>query len=179
MRDPQLLDALELLEQQQFQGRVWRSMGGGRDPRICWRSGGRWDDGSFDVLYTSLTRETAIAERRFHLYRGQPIPPSKLHYELFELSVSLAAVMTFDTLDSLAHLGMDRGRFGQLTYASREQEYRRSQEIAEACFFLGADGLLVPSARDLSQKNLIIFCEQETDITIEIHESHGLVDVTA
>ena len=36
----------------------------------------------------------------------------------------------------------------------------RSQEIAEACAFLGADGLRVPSARDSSQGNLVVFCEQ-------------------
>ena len=41
-------------------------------------------DGPLDVLYTSETREAAIAERRFHLYQGQPFPPSRVRYELYE-----------------------------------------------------------------------------------------------
>ena len=78
IRDRQLLDVLEALDPAPYEGAVWRSVREGRDPLACWRSGGRWDDGTVDVLYTSETREAAIAERRFHLYRGQPLPPSKV-----------------------------------------------------------------------------------------------------
>src|SRR5690606_6934305 len=101
IRDPALLDALERIRQRPYAGTVWRSVREGRDPLACWRGGGRWDDGSLDVLYTSETRETALEERRFHLYQGQPLPPSKVRYELFELHVSLEAVVTFDSLDVL------------------------------------------------------------------------------
>ena len=148
----------------------------GADPLACWRSGGRWDDGSFDVLYTSETREAAIAERRFHLYQGQPIPPSKVRYELFELHVVLEAVMVFDGLDALGGLGLEIARYGQLAYVERVQEYPRSQQIAEACSFLGADGILVPSARDPRSNNLVVFCEQDTAIEKAIVRSHGLID---
>jgi RES domain-containing protein len=176
IRDQTLLDALEAIAQRPFAGHVWRSVREGGDPLACWRSGGRWDDGTFDVLYTSETRETAIEERRFHLYQGQPIPPSRVRYELFELSVSLEAVMAFDSLADLAAVGLDVGSFGQLSYIEKDREYPRTQEIAEACWFLGADGLLAPSARNLSSKNLIIFCEQGTAITKEIVRNHGPID---
>jgi RES domain-containing protein len=155
---------------------VWRSVRAGADPLICWRSGGRWDDGSFDVLYTSETREAAIAERQFHLYQGQPIPPSKVRYELFELRVSLEAVMVFEDLNALGALGLEVARYGQLSYVERMQEYPRSQEIAEACSFLGADGILVPSARQPGANNLVVFCEQDTAIEKEIVLNHGLID---
>lgn len=178
IRDQGLLDALETVRQQPFQGTVWRSVRAGRDPLACWRSGGRWDDGSFDVLYTSETREAAIEERRFHLYQGQPIPPSKVRYELFELRVSLEAVMMFDGLDPLAALGLEISRYGQLSYLERDQEYPRTQEVAEACAFLGADGILVPSARHLTSRNLIVFCEQSTMISKEIVYNHGIVNFT-
>lgn len=175
IRDQALLDALEKVCQQPYSSTVWRSVREGRDPLACWRSGGRWDDGSFDVLYTSETRDAALEERRFHLYQGQPIPPSKVRYELFELRVSLEAAMVFPNPASLAALGLDVGRYGQLSYLEREQEYPRSQEIAEACSFLGADGILVPSARNPQSNNLIVFCDQDTRIEKEILRSHGVI----
>lgn len=177
IRDLALLDALERVRQQPYSGTVWRSVREGRDPLACWRSGGRWDDGSFDVLFTSETREVAVEERRFHLYQGQPIPPSKVRYELFEIRVSLEAVMRFDTPAQLAVLGLDMGRYGQLSYLEREQEYPRSQEIAEVCSFLGADGILVPSARDQTSSNLIVFCDQDTRIEKVVIHNHGVVDL--
>ena len=154
IRDQRLLDALEQCERAPYTGRVWRSVRKGRDPLACWRAGGRWDDGTLDVLYTSETKTAAGAERRFHLYQGQPLPPSKVRYQLFELGVSLRAVVRFPDLEALASIGFDVGSFGQLSYVEREREYPRSQEIAEACAFLGADGLLAPSARETSSNNL-------------------------
>ena len=53
------------------------------------------------MLYTSETCNGAVAERRFHLYQGQPIPPSRVRYELFELSVSLEAAVRFADLQSV------------------------------------------------------------------------------
>ena len=175
IRDSALLDALEGLDQAPFSATVWRSVREGRDPTGCWRAGGRWDDRSFDVLYTSADREGAIAERRFHLFRGQPIPPSKISYELFELRVQLAAVISFPSLEVLQSIGMDTNSYGLASYVDKEAEYPRSQEVAEACFFLGADGILVPNARHASQ-NLIVFCEQDTKIEIGTVRSHGLHD---
>ena len=173
IRDQRLLDALEQSDRTPYAGRVWRSVREGRDPLTCWRAGGRWDDGTLDVLYTSETSAAAIAERRSHLYQGQPLPPSKVRYELFELRVSLEAVVQFPDLDSLASIGFDVASFGQLSYLERDREYPRSQEIAEACAFPGADGLLVPSAREPSSNNLFVFCEQEAPVDMQVVANHG------
>lgn len=176
IRDQRLLDALESVVQEPYEGRVWRSVKEGRDPLICSRSGGRWDDGTFDVLYTSETRAAAIAERRYHLYRGQPIPPFDIHYELFELRVSLSAVIRFPDLKALAAVGLDSASIGRLTYVKRYGEYTRSQQVAEASVFLGADGILAPSARHEGSMNLIVFCEQHTEISKTIVRSHGVIE---
>lgn len=176
IRDQSLLDFLEALPLTPFRGLVWRSVRAGRDPLICGRPGGRWDNRTFDVLYTSETREGAIAERRFHLYQGQPIAPSRVRYELFELRVTLEAVIRFPDLGALADVGLAIGTFGELSYVEREREYPRSQEVAEACAFLGADGVRVPSARDSSQSNLVLFGEQTTRMSRKVVRSHGLVD---
>ena len=162
-----------------FEGTVWRSVRAGQDPLVCGRPGGRWDDGTLDVLYTSETREGAFAERRFHLFQGQPFPPSRVRYEMFELWVSLGAVMRFAGLEALADVGLRVAGYGRLSYLEREQEYPRSQEVAEACAFLGADGLRVPNARDSTQSNLIVFCEQPTVIEKRVVRNHGLVDLSA
>ena len=99
-----------------------------------------------------------------------------MRYELFELRVSLKAVVRFPDLDSLEAMGFDVGSFGQLSYVERDRESPRSREIAEACAFLGADGLLVPSAREVLSNNLIVFCEQEYPIDIEVISNHGYLD---
>ncbi len=85
--------------------------------------------------------------------------------------------MTFNSLKDLAAIGLDVGPFGQLSYFEKEREYPRSQEIAEACCFLGADGILVPSARNPSSRNLVIFCEQDTMIAKDIVRNHGPIDL--
>ena len=176
IRDQSLLDSLEALPTAPFEGTVWRSVRAGQDPILCGRSGGRWDDGTLDVLYTSEAREGAVAERRFHLFQGQPFPPSRVRYELFELWISLTSVIRFASVEALAEAGLRVEGYGLLSYVEREREYPRSQEIAEACAFLGADGMRVPSARDVAQSNLIVFCEQPTGIEKRIVRSHGLVD---
>ena len=178
IRDQSLLDTLEALPTAPFEGTVWRSVRAGQDPLLCGRSGGRWDDGTLDVLYTSETREGAVAERRFHLFQGQPFPPSRVRYELFELWISFTSVIRFASVEALAEVGLRVEGYGLLSYVEREREYPRSQEIAEACAFLGADGMRVPSARDVAQSNLIVFCEQPTGIEKRIVRSHGLVDFT-
>ena len=147
----------------------------GRNPTQCWRAGGRWDDKSFDVLYTSEDRDGAIEERRFHLFRGQPFPPSTIRYELFELRLRLSKLISFLDLEALQSVGMVTAGFGLASYADKEIEYPRTQQIAEACFFLGADGIRVPNARHKSL-NLIMFCEQDTQMDLEIVRNHGLID---
>jgi RES domain-containing protein len=149
----------------------------GRDPVDCSASGGRWDDGSFDVLYTSRERDGAVAEMHFHLQRGQPVFPSRVRYGIHELKVSLAEVMTL-TMGDLAALGLDAARFGQLSYAERQQEYPRSQEIAEVAHFLDCDGLLVPNAR-WACANLVVFCDRLKPGAMEVVRDHGLVDWAA
>jgi RES domain-containing protein len=106
VRDHRLIDAVEVRPHVPFKGTAWRVVGEGRDPCQCRASGGRWDDGSFDVLYTSLDRDGAIAEAYFHLLRGQPVFPSKVRYSLYELKVSLNEAMDLSSLEDLAALGL-------------------------------------------------------------------------
>lgn len=177
-RDSKLIDALEVLPHRAFSGTVWRVVREERDVTQCSASGGRWDDGSFDVLYTALERDGAVAEMYFHLLRGQPVFPSKVRYKLYELRVSLSATMRLATLPELAKLGLDTSRFGQLSYAERAAEYPRTQQIGEVAHFLDCDGLIIPSAR-WDAGNLVVFCDRIGPGAIEGVHDHGLIDWTA
>ena len=174
VRDKHLLDSLEQIEPKPFVGTVWRSVRQKRPAGECGRAGGRWDDREFDVLYTSASQEGAIEERRFHLFRGQPFPPSKVLYDLFQIEIRLNSAITFPDLDALQEVGMNTNRFGASSYVDREGEYPRSQEVAEACFFLGADAIVVPCARHDSL-NVIVFCDQDPRPTIGDPKFHSVI----
>jgi RES domain-containing protein len=174
-RDSSLLDAVEALPFDAFSGPVYRVVRDGRDPIQCSAVGGRWDDRSFDVLYTSTRADGALAEMYFHLSRGQPVIPSQVRYRLFELRVVLAACVRVGSRDDLVGLGLKTGTFGQLSYMEREQEYPRTQEIAEAAHFHGRDGLLVPSARS-EHPNVVVFCGVAGSDAREAVLDHGLID---
>ncbi len=175
VRDPALIDALDRLPRSRFSGKVWRIVREGRDPLQCSASGGRWDDGSFDVLYTSLERQGALNEMQFHLARGQPVFPTKLRFHLFEIQVDLKEVLNFPALFDLEHLGIQSGLYGQALYEERRSEYPRTQDIAEAAHFLGCDGILVPSARHACQ-NAVLFCENLGRDAVSVLADHGLID---
>lgn len=174
-RDSGLLDAVEALPQQPWQGTAWRVVREGRDPMQCSAVGGRWDDRSFEVLYTSTHRDGARAEMYFHLSRGQPVMPSRVRYGLHELSVTLQASVRIASLDVLAAIGIKTGAFGQASYSERQIEYPRTQEIAEAAHFHGRDGLLVPSARS-PHPNMVVFCGAAGPEAVEAVKDHGTVD---
>lgn len=174
-RDSRLIDALEAKAPRAFVGTAWRVVREGRDPAACSASGGRWDDTTFDVLYTAQERDGAIAETYFHLLRGQPIFPSKVRYKLHELALELSSVVDLSSYDSLRDLGVDTDRFGRLSYEGRTREYPTTQEIAEAAFFLGCTGLLVPSAR-FKCVNVIVFCDHAGPAAVEVVRDHGLID---
>lgn len=177
-RDNRLIDAIEAIPPTQFSGTVWRVVREGRDPLDCSRSGGRWDDGSFDVLYTSLERDGALAEIYFHLKRGQPIFPTRVRYELCELSLAMDAALKLLNLDDLTRLGVASEAYGRLSYQEKATEYPRTQDIAEVAHFLEFDGMLVPSAR-WKCMNAIVFCERCPPDQREVLKSHGLIDWSA
>ena len=174
-RDSALIDALGKRPRITYDGPSWRVVRDGRDVLQGSRAGGRWDDGTFDVLYTALEADGAVAEMHFHLAKGQPVFPSKAKYRLHELEVAIAKGIRFLAVKDLQELGVSRDRYGKLGYGERQQEYRRTQEIAEAAHFLGCDGLIAPNAR-WECLNLVVFTDRSRPETLAARRAMGLVD---
>ena len=74
IHDPDLLDQLDALPKEAFDGEVFRGTRQSLDPLASSYSGGRWmqRDGAA-VLYTSLAREGALAfsEKRAPVWKGR------------------------------------------------------------------------------------------------------------
>ena len=174
-RDRALIDAVENLRGERFSGTLWRVVREGRDPCTGSAAGGRWDDATFDVLYTSQERDGAIAELHFHLMRGQPVFPSKVSYFLYELHAELDSVVDLSKRKLLSSLGVNMARFGQLSYHERAGEYPRTQEVAEIAHFLDHHGIIVPSAR-WECANVVLFCDRVRPGAIKRVQDHGRID---
>ena len=161
IHDSELLDALEQLDPEPFTGSSFRIVPEGRDPvqaRLT-GSGGRWDDGQFPVLYTSMDSETAIAEVKYHLSR-QPIFPSKMNLLLYELEVVTRRTLKFLDVEELTPLGVDASNYCVPDYShAKKNVYPSTQAIGSAAHFLEFDGLIVPSARG-EGSNLLLFMDR-------------------
>lgn len=161
-RDPALLDALDAFDRVSYAGDTWRVVRGGRDPLQGSASGGRWDPTLFDVLYTALAPDGAVAEVHFHLSR-QPVFPSKIRYGLHRIRVRTAKTLRLPDLDAMVPLGVDPARY-------REILYEPTQAIGDAAYFLGFDSIIAPNAR-WSCNNLILCTDQIGPADLEVLES--------
>jgi RES domain len=100
------------------------------------RSKSRWSNGRFDVLHTSLDRDGAIAAVHA-LLSLQPVLTSKIEFFAHCLRAAVQESLQLMDLQVLARLRVVTDRYA-------ERDYDRTQEIADAAFFLGFGGLFVP-----------------------------------
>jgi hypothetical protein len=160
-RDLKLLDALDAFPRETLDLEIWRLVRSGRDPALGSPSRSRWCNGSFDVLYTAFEQDGAIAEIHA-LLSLQPVFPSKISWSLNKLKVTATQTLRLADFVTLAKLGVDTARY-------TDRVYGRTQEIADAAFFLGFDGLIAPSAR-WKCSNLILFTDRIPPDRIQVVE---------
>jgi RES domain-containing protein len=163
-RDLALLDAIDKFKREPFAQSVWRTVKEGRDPLQGAPTRSRWCNGTFETLYTALERDGAVAEIHA-LLASQPVFPSKVRWHVHRISVRCARALRLADMPTLAQLGVDTGNYKSRTYV-------RTQEIADAAYFLDFDGLLAPSAR-WNCMNLVIFTERVAPDERRIEESEG------
>ena len=166
VHDRAILDALEAIAAESVDARVWRVMRKGREPLRGSAAGGRWSPiGEFEVLYTSLEKQGALAEIGYRLSL-EPVWPSRLEHELHAFDVHTERSLRFANLDQLAPLGVDIARYQSFEYAA-------TQAIAAAAHFLEFDGLIVPSAR-YDCFNFVLFLDRLGGSHIEIVSTEEL-----
>ena len=152
VHDRAILDALEGLESETIEKTVWRVVRKGRDPLRGAVANGRWNAiGEFEVLYTSLASEGALAEVGYRLSL-EPVWPSRIEHEIHTLRITADRVLIFKNLQQLEKLGVNIARFETFEYAS-------TQAIAAAAHFLEFDAFVVPSAR-YDALNVVIFLDR-------------------
>jgi hypothetical protein len=148
--DPELLDAMDALAGERYDGDAWRVTWATRDPLAGNAAGGRWspDDG-FETLYTSLKEDGAMAEVYYHLSKAPVFSSS--HVLMNRLHVSLTNGLRLSGEQPIT-LGIEE------PLASRI-DYERSKAIGAAAHLLDFEGLIVPSAR-WECDNLVLFLDR-------------------
>jgi RES domain-containing protein len=164
VHDRVILDALDAIEPKPFEGEVWRIARMGREPLRGSSTHGRWSpNGEFEVLYTSLQREGALAEVGYRLSL-EPVWPSRIRHEIHRIKVRTGKTLHLADLTALQPLGVDTTNYQGF-------DYEVTQAITAAAHFLTFDGLLVPSAR-APCNNLVIFLDRIAEIgRLEVCES--------
>lgn len=153
IHDVTLLDQLSNFKVEAFAGDAYRATRKSLDPLAPSTSGGRWmPKGERSVLYTSLSRDGALAELAFHWGMLSPLPSKPA--VLSRINVDLKDTLCLLRVD-LTSLGVDEQHFSSINY-------KTMQNVGAAVAFLGCHGLIVPSARWLSD-NLIVFTENLDD----------------
>ena len=157
-RPQALVDAIEGEVPKSLKATVWRVVTDGFDVLRPAKSGGRWDDGSFDVLYTSSERDGALAESWFHANKGQPIIPSRVSKRIYQIEAELGRVLDLTGAGKLQSMGVNEASYGRLSYLKRTDEYPTLQQIAEAAHFFEYEAIIVPNAR-WPTSNVVVFTE--------------------
>jgi hypothetical protein len=152
IHDRTILDTLEAIGGTPFEGDVWRVTRKGRIATRGASANGRWSpSGEFEVLYTSMEREGALAEIGYRLSL-EPVWPSKLKHEIHQIDLNLEQTLRLADLTLLSGLGVNIANYKNFDYSA-------TQAIASAAHFLEFDGLIIPSARH-GCSNLVIYMDR-------------------
>ncbi len=155
LHDPDLLDALEAMEPQPFDGVVWRVTWATKNPLVGGTGGGRWHPpNDFEALYASGDEHGAIAEAYHHLSKAPVFSSSDVRIN--KLHARTERTLHFNDVGALETVGVDERAF-------RKGDYSRTREIGAAARFLDMDGLIVPNAR-WACTNLVLFLDRLPDL---------------
>jgi RES domain-containing protein len=118
--------------------------------------GARWNPRGVAAIYTSLERETALAEAEFRM-SFEPLRPSKGRI-LYHLRVTISRVLDLRLPGLLEELGIP------LDQLSNPLAVGRCREVGGAAAFLGNTGILVPSVRHPGGSNLVVLAPDEFEV---------------
>lgn len=149
---PALLQQIEALGSISLQDVVvYRHMLADIPPTRVNTRGARWNPPGIGAVYTSLSRETSLAEANYHL--SLQSPPLRVKRTLYRIRVNLRRVTELKNIDALAGVGV---RLDALSSPGMVA----CQQVGGAVARLGRDGLIVPSVRHAQGLNLVIYPQQ-------------------
>lgn len=150
IHDPDLLDAIEGLGTETLKDvYVWRHMFNDNSPELSNTRGARWNPAGLAAIYTSLERDTAVAEGQ-HAIDSQPLRPKARRF-VYQLKVSANKTLRITDAD-LSALGLDLDDLNS-------PDFSACQRVAAHAAFLEYDALIVPSAR-ADGANIVIFVNE-------------------
>lgn len=115
--------------------------------------GARWNPPNVAALYTSLSRDAALAEGSY-LLAAQPIPP-RLPRQVHQIKMTLKTIVDVSKLEILAGFGINKDVLG-----GGSESWLPCQRVGGAVAFLGLHGLLVPSLRSEGAVNLVVYTDR-------------------
>ena len=160
VHDPDLLDRLEQIGTNTFEGEVWRHMFAGFDPARPNTRGARWNPPGVAAVYTSLERATVLAEAE-HMIAAQPVRPHAARH-VYRMAIQLRAVADLTAPGVLTELDIDETTLADVDHGP-------CRRVGGAAHWLDCDGLLVPSARTAAGTNLVVFTDRlAVDATFDV-----------
>ena len=154
--EPALLDQLEELGGQEWEGIVYRHMFASYRPSRMNTLGARWNPREVAALYASLERKTVLAEADYRISL-EPFRP-KARRTLYRIRVRLSRVVDLRDPGDLALVGITDAELVA-------DDFTSCQKVGGAAQLLGNDGLLVPSAR-ADGANLVIYPNDDHEFDV-------------
>lgn len=151
--DRDLLQALASIPPARWSGIVYRHMFASLPPDRENTLGARWNPPEVPAIYTSLARETVIAEAEYQMGMEPLRPP--VRRTVYEIGLTLSAVLDLSSRSALSRLGISECHLGA-------NDHSACQMVGGAVEHLNHDGLLVPSARLSTGVNLVIYPNRQT-----------------
>lgn len=151
--DPSLVDSLEDLARIDWAGEVFRFMSGDRLPDRQNTMGARWNPPDVPAIYTALEWDTLQAEFH-HALRVRSPSPDPTKFTFYRVRLAIVGIVDLCPKGVLDRLDVD--------YAALVGDSHKScRAVGGAAHWLGAGGLLVPSARRAEGTNLVVFPDRQ------------------
>ena len=152
LRDKEIRNRIAQLDVKLWKGQVYRHMFAGIPPDRENIRGARWNSPRVGAIYTSLRRETALAEANYRLsLESIPLRRDALR-TIHRIEIALSRVVDLSEWAELSKFGISRATLDSLDKAS----FRICQDVGKAVYWHEHEGLLVPSLRG-DGSNLVIF----------------------
>lgn len=149
LTEREIRDLFGALRVDPWEGVVYRHMFAGLSPYRENTRGARWNPAGVSAIYSSLARDTALAEANYRLSLESVPLRRDIKRTIYAMSVNLHAVVDLGSIEKLRTFEIDESEM-------QGESLQACQQLGNQVDWFGYDGLLVPSVRHLGQ-NLVIY----------------------